>query len=149
MSTMNFIFFVILIFFPNISICGRFSKCRIGKNTEFHYISDFENNIPRENEIIRAKFYFQNNGFIQLHSGKHFLYFGELKKCKIELKNILKLAMEKGRSQYSVFKSASDFISGRYSCDSGGEIVPEDTFVEFDLVLESKFLNLKVLFYIF
>uniref|UniRef100_T1GJ18 Uncharacterized protein n=1 Tax=Megaselia scalaris TaxID=36166 RepID=T1GJ18_MEGSC len=44
--------------------------------------------------------------------------------------------MEKGRSQYSVFKSASDFISGRYSCDSGGEIVPEDTFVEFDLILE-------------
>lgn len=74
-------FLVFLIFSVDFGESGRFSQCRIGKTWQESELSlsKFKYNNPRENEIVRTKFYLKNEQmFIKVETFEGDIYFGKL-----------------------------------------------------------------------
>uniref|UniRef100_T1GH20 Farnesoic acid O-methyl transferase domain-containing protein n=1 Tax=Megaselia scalaris TaxID=36166 RepID=T1GH20_MEGSC len=101
-------FAVVLIAFISLSNAGHLDDCKVGQkfnnvNMVQFKISDFQNNAPKDTEVLRTKLYYKypNPVFSMYNSGKQ-ITFGDFR----------------NDSSFAIFKSHHDYIGDKNECDS-------------------------------
>lgn len=133
-----------LIFLLTLTDASRYERCSVGGKLKELNLGELENNSPKRNELIRTKLYFDASGsYIKISNSSNQIVFGEILSKNIIPSNFYSQILDNwhGNKIFKVFKSQSDYASQINQC-STKEIVPafyEKTFVEFEMILESKF----------